>query len=751
MSTDIGVVKGLIELQDDFTSKLGLAEAALSHFTKENQESLIAVAGAVGIVTAAFGLAAAAVYNLGQRGADVNDVRESLEHFSGSAAAANANLDALRAGVKGTVDDFELMKEGSRLLSANVKLNADDFGTLGQAAFVLQNRGLGGTKQMLDLVSDALVTGRTRALAMAVGVVDNANAEEDYAKKLGVTKDQLSDAGRAEAHRLEVMRLLNAAVKDAGQQELDFGERIEKAKAKVQNFVDELGSAIAKSPMFANAFNVIEDAISEAFGGTQEQAIQNTMEAIKKGLVIVIDFAQGTVEAVRVVHTAWAAVETVILGVEMSVVAAAGMVVGAIADITAAAEKLHLVPEGSAAAIKEVQVQLDAMAESLAKDTAEAARGVTGTSEFDKTLDKLNGTLFRVKDAVEQSDATQKKSNETTDVAANNAKKLADVQKDLTAAMINRQKVEDDLWKIEKKSLEETTVLWNEYFTERTKNTGTSFDEQRAAIQAWADNEVAKLDDSDRNWKEHYDAIQAVAKEKMDGVSMTWSDVRDKSLEALAQQRDAAMRTYDAMLTSGLHFTREVLDAQRDKVEKLKDAARGMGEEFQRAHDLATAKAEKQKEELEAVEKAARKAAEAARALGGSFEITSANIEQTAAQMHLDISRVLTLARRGYSFAEIISILSNQRNDDGQPRGPRIQGFAEGGMVDIMTGERGPEVVRVPLGSTVYPTGTRPGAAGGTTVIHNEFNIQGADEATARRFAALIMRQLKTVRQFPAA
>ena len=57
------------------------------------------------------------------------------------------------------VDDFTLMKESAHLLSAGVQLTAADFGTLGSAAFILQNRGLGSTKEMLDLVSDAILLG----------------------------------------------------------------------------------------------------------------------------------------------------------------------------------------------------------------------------------------------------------------------------------------------------------------------------------------------------------------------------------------------------------------------------------------------------------------------------------------------------------------------------------------------------------------------------------------------------------------
>jgi ribosomal protein S12 methylthiotransferase accessory factor YcaO len=53
-----------------------------------------------------------------------------------------------------------------------------------------------------------------------------------------VSVDQLSDAARSEAHRHGGDAALNAAVKDAGQQELDFGEQIEFAKAKLSNYVD---------------------------------------------------------------------------------------------------------------------------------------------------------------------------------------------------------------------------------------------------------------------------------------------------------------------------------------------------------------------------------------------------------------------------------------------------------------------------------------------------------------------------------
>lgn len=82
------------------------------------------------------------------------------------------------------------------------------------------------------------------------------------------------------------------------------------------------------------------------------------------------------------------------------------------------------------------------------------------------------------------------------------------------------------------------------------------------------------------------------------------------------------------------------------------------------------------------------------------------------------------------------------------PIGPRVPGFAEGGTVAVRVGERGPETVRLPLGSTVFPSGT--GAGDGGSIV-NHFYVNGTAEDVARQVSDRLMKQWKLGRRFGSA
>lgn len=71
--------------------------------------------------------------------------------------------------------------------------------------------------------------------------------------------------------------------------------------------------------------------------------------------------------------------------------------------------------------------------------------------------------------------------------------------------------------------------------------------------------------------------------------------------------------------------------------------------------------------------------------------------------------------------AGIINLYGKLAQEFGQVQKP--VGFADGGTVDIMTGERGPEVMRVPLGTQVAPHGTGFGGGGGGGMV--QVNLTG--------------------------
>lgn len=774
--TDIAPIQGLIELTDNFTSPIGLAEAALSNFSKANQESLKAVAGAAGIVVAGITAITAATIELGKRGSDVNDVNDTLTHFAGGANAANAAMQALREGTKGTVDNFNLAKDAAHLLSTGVQLTAQDFGTLGQAAFVLQNRGLGGTKEQLDLVSDAMVTGRTRALAMSLGVIASDDAQEKYAATLGISVDKLSDAGKVEANRIEVMRILTSAVKDAGVQQRDFGEEFEFAQTQVQNWVDDLGSAIAKSSVFAAGFKAIEEGVEGAFDGDKAQSIKTITSLIEDGAIKIVDFAQGTITMARVVEGAWEGVRTLVLGVETGIVALATAVAISIESIANNAANLHIISPGTAAEISSFRENLQGMTVDLASQTAEAGKAVFGHTAFDETLDKLSSGLSGVRDAMAKAkDSTVEETGAQND-AADAAKKNAAAQAELNARMIDQGKVSAALIK----SSTELSVIWSDYYKLVAESSGTSRDAQIADIEATFDKQVAALDALDPLYQAKYTAYRATADASLKAISVDWDSVRDNSIEGLQQMADKALATYNAMMYSGLTFTRETLQGQLDKYHELSDKARGYGDDVKAAAavavsgvqeldhawvtdaDIAAAMINKTTVMIKTLsgELISLAEAEKRQQTGGSSDTTSANFAEQlksyltnggwnptmqGVQQYHD---PYDLAKKGYSFAEIIKYAFQAAYQTGAlppAVGPRIPGFAMGGTV--MVGENGPEVVRLPLGSTVYPNGMGASGGGGNS-FNLTFNVNGTAQESARQIKDILFKELQTRRQF---
>ena len=281
MAISIGELEAVLKLKDEMSGQLNEAAKSTGLFGSMFQGTMgkaMAVGAGVSAVIVAMEVA---LVSLANRGSDVNDVSSALDGFTGSAQASNDILAQMKAGTLGTVDSFTLMKESSRLLGAGVDLNAEQFGELSKAAFALQNRGLGPTKDMLALVSDAMVTGRTRAIAMKLGVVDVGDAEVAYANKLGEVKEDLTDLEKTETKRIAVMSLLEKAVKQAGEAHRDFGEELEAASAFVTDFVDDITKGIAASPALSDAVNRISKALSDAFGDERSGAIETVISALE--------------------------------------------------------------------------------------------------------------------------------------------------------------------------------------------------------------------------------------------------------------------------------------------------------------------------------------------------------------------------------------------------------------------------------------------------------------------------------------
>lgn len=283
----IGEIEAVVVIRDAFTATLEKAKEAIASIGPLGSK----IAMGIGVVAVAVAAAAASVLYLGQRGSDIDGIATNFKRLTEDVGGSALILKIMRDGVKGTVEDTILMTRAVQLLSTDVKMSAADFDTLTKAAIVLNDRGFGSTKAILEQLSDSLVSGRVKSVQMMLGTIDTTKAEVAFAQSLGITSDQLSETGKVEAKRLEILSRLRQAVDEAGDSEMSFGMIVQNIRAQVTNFVDALSVAIATSPALSEALGSIAEWMKEAFGENQVGLVRTLVEWVNEGALAFMSLA----------------------------------------------------------------------------------------------------------------------------------------------------------------------------------------------------------------------------------------------------------------------------------------------------------------------------------------------------------------------------------------------------------------------------------------------------------------------------
>lgn len=334
-------------------------------------------------------------------GAAVADVSDNFDHLTAQIGrSGEALLGTLKTGTHQTIDDFELMKLANKDLTAGMVLTDAQFGTLAKGAFALAQATGGSVKDGLDAMNDAMLTGRTRAVALLTGKIDLVAAEEKFAARLGTTKDKLSEEQKLEADRAAILDSVTAATARLGDQTDGLDERVAQAQTAWTNFEDSLGKTIATSPVLAAGLDRIGVALSEAFGGDQQKAIDGIAGAVNNIALKVVDAGIATGLMAGEMVQAWSLIQVPILAVETLIVGLVTTVGEVLLKADQLAGKLHLVDPDEYKRIEQTQIGLRAMTVSLAEQTAEAGRGVIGQSALNRTIDAGVGVLLTTRDAM---------------------------------------------------------------------------------------------------------------------------------------------------------------------------------------------------------------------------------------------------------------------------------------------------------------------------------------------------------------
>ena len=263
--------------------------------------------------------------------------------------------------------------------------------------------------------------------------------------------------------------------------------------------------------------------------------------------------------------------------------------------------------------------------------------------------------------------------------------------------------------------------LWTAYFQKKTMLEAT--DLQKVTLNAEQEYEahVKQLQDQGVTDVEYYNQLWALRNKNIALEEDEKAKQKKASLEVELQHREA-MNQEEAAIQQ--HTVIDVKSSESYQNEKAKQIAKTL--------------------ELKAAIEAA---AAANRALGGSFTYDLSN-DQGIAQY------------RKMNPAANIS-WSNTQIEDYIKKGGSLQGLINTGVInpyagmghaamgaDVMVGEHGPEVVRLPGGSRVFPTGTGPGEG---VTFHNTWIVNGTGAQVAQQVSERLMNQLKSQRQYGAA
>ncbi|MFC2494758.1 MAG: hypothetical protein ACFNWZ_00955 [Candidatus Absconditicoccaceae bacterium] len=290
-------IKNTIEIIISATNKAGdalkQARSDIAQVARGHKETLQGMATWGG---AALGLLTKGVKDLTSSAANTKEAHQAMDRL-----AKTMNMDGekilsgLQKASKGTVANYDLILAANKAMSLGVTKNTSDFSTLMEIARVkAKNMGSTTTQAFNDIV-----TGLGRGSAPILdnlGIIVNATeANEEYAKSIGKTAKELTDAEKKQA-------LINKVVADGKKQMQEMGdvalsetEGSAKLEAQLKNLSDTIGTALI--PIVNTATDMIAPLI-ESFSKWAEKN-----PGLLKGIVLLTGGVLAFVTAVGTIGT----------------------------------------------------------------------------------------------------------------------------------------------------------------------------------------------------------------------------------------------------------------------------------------------------------------------------------------------------------------------------------------------------------------------------------------------------------------
>lgn len=222
------------------------------------------------LVNFALGLGIRQVLKFADQAAKVESMSIAFNNLSNDTQGAEFALSKLKEATNDTMSEFDLFQQANNAMILGVSNNSEEMAEMFDIAQRL-GRALGR-----DTASsvESLVTGigrQSRLMLDNIGIiVRSEEAYEDYAEKLGVTAESLTDAQKKQAFLEATMESARKKVKTVGEETLTTRDSLDQLSTSFTNLTTAVGQNIPFFQKIINAANTLIKATTEQIKGEEE-------------------------------------------------------------------------------------------------------------------------------------------------------------------------------------------------------------------------------------------------------------------------------------------------------------------------------------------------------------------------------------------------------------------------------------------------------------------------------------------------
>ena len=225
-------------------------------------------------------------FELGKQGAIINQINASFQHLIGTEAQAADMEHRLSDAVRGTLTGEQLRVAVIKMMTGAEGEFADRVKEAAPALFEMAaaanklNPTLGGTKTILEAMSQSLEMGTTRSLKRLGIIIDQTKAEEIYAKSIGITAAELDEEQKKVAVLNAALEYHDTLLRQVGG---DVSSQVD-PYTRLSVAIEETGEKLKKAlaPALADAAEVLallltaEDKLNAAHAKHNKEIVTTT-------------------------------------------------------------------------------------------------------------------------------------------------------------------------------------------------------------------------------------------------------------------------------------------------------------------------------------------------------------------------------------------------------------------------------------------------------------------------------------------